>query len=224
MGPWKSPYPDGFHVGFYQENWDLVGADSIDVYLCVLNGHCSVSVLDETYIVLIPKIKALKKVSDFRPISLCNVIYRIINKIIANRLKSILAYIIFNELSAFVPARLITDNIIVAYETMHAIRRKTGGKKGLMALKLDMSKAYDRVEWPFLQAVMTKLGFSSKWVDRVMDCVSTTRFSFLVGGSPTGSLIPFRGIRQGCLLSPYLFLFCAEGFSALLRNAASNRV
>lgn len=159
---WKAPGTDRFHVGFYQENWDLVSSDVTDVCLQILNGDRSVRALNATHIVLIAKVKVPKKVSDFRPISLCNVIYKIIAKTLANRLKVHLLEIISDEQSAFVPGRLITDNIIVAYETMHAIRRKTDGKKGLMALKLDMSKAYDRVEWDFLQVIMLKLGVFPK--------------------------------------------------------------
>ena len=223
MGAWKSPGPDGFHAGFFQENWDLVGADVTRTCLKVLNGHCSIRELNATYIVLIPKIKFPKKVSDYRPISLCNVVYKIITKTFANRLKVYLPDIISDEQSAFVPGRLITDNIIVAFETLHTINRKIGGRKGLMALKLDMSKAYDRVEWSFLQAIMVRLGFSDHWIMRIMDCVSTAHFAFLLNGEPVGKVIPSRGLRQGCPLSPYLFLLCAEGLSSLIRKAQHDR-
>ena len=87
-----------------------------------------------------------------------------------------------------------------------------------MALKLDISKAYDRVEWPFLQKIMEKLGFPTRWIERVMCCV-TTSFSILVNGRPHGMIHPSRGIRQGDPLSPYMFLLCVEGFTALLAKA-----
>lgn len=200
----------------------MIGADVTKVCLQVLNDHRSVSDLNYTFIVLILKVKVPRKVSEFRQISLCNVIYKIITKTLDNQLKKELADIVSEEQSAFVPGQLITDNIIVAYKTMHTIRRKTGGKDGLMALKLDMSKAYDRVEWSFLREVMIKLGFSQRWVERVMDCVSTSQFSFLVDAVPRGKVIPFRGIHQGCPLSPCLLLQCAEGFSGLLRKTVAN--
>ncbi|XP_050241151.1 uncharacterized protein LOC126690058 [Quercus robur] len=109
----------------------------------------------------VPKIKELKRVTDYRPISLCNVVYKLALKAIANRLKKILPAIISDTQSAFVHGRLIIDNVLVAFETMHHINMKKGGKKGEMALEVDMSKAYDRVEWGCLDKIMDKLGFKN---------------------------------------------------------------
>ena len=154
--------------------------------------------------------------ADFRPISLCNMIYKIISKVLANRLKLILPQLISPTQTAFVLGRLITDNVLVAYETLHAMHIRKKGKKGALALKLDVNKAYDRVEWGFLNGMMIKLGFLEVWVDRVMSCVSTPNFSVRINGKAYGNITPSRGIRQGDPLSPYLFLICAEGFTSLL--------
>ena len=107
----------------------------------------------------------------------------------------------------------------VAYELMHTMRSKRKGKVGYMAMKLDMSKAYDRVEWAFLKAAMLKMGFAQHWVDLVMECVSTPSYSILIDGVPQGYIHPSRGVRQGDPLSPYIFLICAEGLSSLIRKA-----
>ena len=127
-----------------------MGESVINAVLDYFNSGVMDPAINHTHIVLIPKIKSPEKMSDFRPISLCNVIYKIISKVLANKLKQILPNIITPTQSAFVPGRLITDNVLVAYETLHTMLSRKKGKKGSLALKLDISKAYDRVEWHFL--------------------------------------------------------------------------
>jgi len=180
--------------------------------------------INSTYIALIPKISNPGSVSEFRPISLCNVIYKLLSKVLANRLKTVLPAIISPNQSAFIPGRLISDNIIAAYETMYTMQTRMWSKEGYMGLKLDMSKAYDRVEWSFLEAAMLKMGFASKWVSWVMTCIRTVSYSVLVNGNPVGSIKPTRGIRQGDPISPYLFLICGEVLSALLLKAEGKGV
>ena len=156
---------------------------------------------------------------DFRLISLCNVIYKIISKVLANRLKLILPQLISPTESAFVPGRLITNNVLVAYETLHAMHIRKKWRKGVWALKLDISKAYDRVEWDFVKGMMIKLRFPGVWMDRVMCCVSTTSFSVWINGKVYENITLSRSIHQGDPLSPYLFLICAKGFTSLLTKA-----
>jgi hypothetical protein len=133
-------------------------------------------------------------------------------------MRPVLEEVISVEQSAFVPGCLITDNALVAFECIHSMKRKKKGKKGQCAVKLDMMKAYDRVEWPFLQAILQKLGFPPRLVELIMQCVSSVQFSVKVNGNLLQPFVPSRGIRQGDPISPYLFLLCGEGLTALLNH------
>ncbi|KAM6599952.1 hypothetical protein CsatA_019561 [Cannabis sativa] len=218
MHPDKAPDPDGMTPAFYQKCWHIVGKDVIkQVRSFFLFGSLPEG-LNHTNIVLIPKKKNPSHMSDLRPIALCNVLYKVCSKVLANRLKVALPLVISDNQSAFIPGRLITDNIMISFEVMHYLKRKRMGKDGYMAVKLDMSKAYDRVEWSFLCDMMLKMGFDSRVVHLIYQCISTVTYSVTHGGHALDPFTPSRGIRQGDPLSPYLFLICAEGFSSLIKS------
>jgi hypothetical protein len=162
MAPLKAPGPDGMPPIFYQSYWHVVGKDISAAVLYCLHSSTLLPSLNHTYVTLIPKTKSPKKMTKYKPISLCNVIYKLISKVLANRLKKILPHIISKSQSAFVPGRLITDNILITFETLHHMHNKRAGKVGSMALKLDMSKANDQVEWSFLKQVMVCMGFHER--------------------------------------------------------------
>ena len=187
-----------------------------------LNGGTMPKGWNETTVVLIPELQNPERLKDLRPISLCNVVYKIAFKVLSIRLKVILPEVISLNQSAFVPGRLITDNILLAYELTHYLQTKKSGSDGYAAVKLDMSKAYDRVEWSFLEKMLLKLGFHDNWVQVIMKCVSTVTYRIKVNGELSDEIIPNRGLRQGDPLSPYLFLICAEAFSCLLGAAEGN--
>jgi hypothetical protein len=142
-----------------------------------------------------------------------------VSKVLANRIKEVLPSVISSNQSVFIPGRLITDNVLAAYETLHTMHTIMWSKVGFMGIKLDMSKAYDRVEWKFLEVVMEKLGFSQRWISLVMVCVRTVSYAVVVNSQAVGNIQPKRGIRQGDPLSPYLFIICAEALSGLLLQA-----
>jgi hypothetical protein len=201
----KAPGPDSLHAVFYKRFWEMLGDDLIKEVLHAVNNISVPEGWNNTTIVFIPKVDNPEKVTQFRPISLCNVVYKVISKMLSNRLKMYLLDIIFYHQSAFMPGRLITDNILVAYESIHGMKKKKG-KRGLCAVKLNMHKAYDRVEWLYLERVMIKMGFHRRWVDMVMVCVTSVHYNVRFNSMETDAFTPSRGLRQGDPLSPYLFL------------------
>jgi hypothetical protein len=140
-----------------------------------------------------------------------------------NRLCPILGELISANQSAFVPGRLITDNALVAFECMHFIEHNSNPNKNYCAYKLDLSKAYDRVDWDFLKKAMQRLGFAHRWIDWIMACVTTVSYQVKFNGTLLDSFSPSRGLRQGDPLSPFLFLFVADGLSALLQREVQNQ-
>lgn len=126
--------------------------------------------------------------------------------------------------SAFVPDRFIQDSIIITHEAFHQMKINHRRKKKDMAIKFDFSKAYDRVEWDFLEEVVKKMGFDGKWIQWVMQCVTSVRFNIFANGENRGCVLPSRGLRQGDLLSPYLFFIVVDVLSKLISKAIEDQV
>ena len=219
MKPLIAPKLDGMSPIFFKSCSNFISKDVIAASLDILNSGSMIDNLNHTFISLIPKTKTPKTAKDFQPISLCNVLYKIISKTIANRLKKLLPKLVSETQSAFMSDRLISDNILIAFETLHHLKNKRKGKLGFMALKLNISKAYDKVEWVFMEKLMAKLGFADRWISLISSCIRFVSYSILVNGEPHDHFAPNRGLRQGNPLSPYLFLLCAEGLHSLIQRA-----
>ncbi|GMI74475.1 hypothetical protein HRI_001116800 [Hibiscus trionum] len=213
MAPLKASGQDGYPALFFQHYWHIVGSEVSDFCLKFLNESGDLSAINGTNVVLIPKVPNPVSISQFRPTSLCNVLYKIIAKAIVNRLCGLLDLCVDTTQGAFVPGCHITDNILIAYEVLHSLKSRKQGSNGAFALKLDMSKAYDRVEWEFIRKMLSVM------VDLVLSCVSSVSYRIVFNNVPGETFKPSRGLRQGDPLSPYLFLFCAEGLSALIKAA-----
>ncbi|XP_075633396.1 uncharacterized protein LOC142605854 [Castanea sativa] len=219
MLPSTAPGPNDLPPIFYQHYWDKIGGDVAKAVLTWLNSSTICPSFNHTYITLIPKVKCLQQVTEFRPIALCNILYKFVSKVLANRLKKLLPDIISESQSAFQFDKAISNNILVAFESLHHMKHKKVGKSGFMAMKLDMSKAYECVEWNFLCRLMEKMGFVDRWIQLIYSCISSVSYSILVNGEPCGDIRPTRGLRQGDPLSPYLFILVFEGLNGLIQQA-----
>lgn len=203
----KAPGPDGFTFGFFRHFWYLV---DIDVYAAVryfftysdLPKGCNSS-----FITLIPKIPDANLVKDFRPISLIGCIYKIIAKILTNRLVGVLGGIINEVQSAFIKDRQILDGPFILNEVLSWCKRK---KKQSLLFKVDFEKAYDSVRWDFLDDVLSKFGFGEKWRKWIHCCLHSSKGSIIINGSPTDEFQFGKGLKQGDPLSPFLFLLVME--------------
>lgn len=215
MAPWKAPGPDGLSAGFYQKTWTTTGENLINHVKDFMRSGQMPNGLNDTLIALIPKVETPERVSQLRPISLCNVNYKVITKVLANRLKSILPDLIGPDQSSFVPGRQITDNIAVYQEALHLTKK---GRKGYMMFKIDLEKAYDRLSWNFIRSSLKEIGLSEHWTSIIMKCVETSKLTIMWNGEKLENIIPERGIRQGDSISPYIFVICMERLSHLIKN------
>jgi hypothetical protein len=211
----KSPGPDGWMIEFLIHYFDIIGVDLLElVEDSRIRGFVNKS-LNTTFLTLIPKVNNPSSFGDFRPIALCNICYKMISKVIANRLKLVLSRSLSEEQLGFLKGRQILDAIGTTQECLHNIKEK---KSKALILKLDLKKAYDCINWDFLRMTLLKSGFSFTFTNWILSCVTNTNFVVLINGETSQMFQSGRGLRQGCPLSPLLFILIMEGLSLLLKK------
>ncbi|TYK19523.1 reverse transcriptase [Cucumis melo var. makuwa] len=216
MDSGKAPGPDGFSVGFFKGAWSVIGEDFCDAVLHFFETYYLPVGVNATAITLIPKHNGAERLEDFRPISCCNVLYKCISKILADRLRVWLPSFISSNQSAFILGRSIIENILLCQELVGGYHLNSG--KPRCTLKVDLQKAYDSVNWDFLFGLQISISTPLKFVSWISACVTSPMFSIMINGSLEGFFHGRKGVRQGDPLSLFLFVMVMEVLSRMLNK------
>ncbi len=204
LGNEKAPGPDGFTAYFFKKSWSIIGRDVCHAVKSFFQSGSLLKEVNSTIITLVPKVQNPSKVAEFRPIT----------KILANRFRSCLNDLVSPNQTAFIKGRSISENILLAQELVKGYHKDKG--KARCAIKVDLKKAYDSVEWSFTLMCLLAVGYPPQYIHWVSECITNLRFSIALNGSLVGNFKGGKGLRQGDLLSPYLFVLAMEVFSKLL--------
>ena len=189
MKPYKAPSLDSLHAGFFQRFWPTMGDLVKKEVRHIFDTKKMLEYLNKTHLVLIPKIQGPETLGNYRPISLCNTTYKIVSKIIVNRIRPVLQNLISPVQTAFVPGRKGTDNAIIVQELIHSIS-KAKGKEGYMAIKIDLEKAYDKLEWSFIKEHLFHINLPTDLIELIMSCISSITTTILFNGGTMDPIIP----------------------------------
>ena len=193
-----APGPDGFTVAFWQSCWGFVKEEILAMFKEFHEHNTFLKSLNTTFLVLIPKKGGAEDIGDFRPISLLGGLYKLLAKVLANRLKKVIGKVVSPAQNAFVMGRQILDASLIANEAIDLWQKRK--EKGVIC-KLDIEKAYDSMNWQFLMKVLQKMGFGPKWLGWMWSCISSAKFSILVNGVLAGFSRVLRGFVKEI---PYL--------------------
>ena len=221
IGNDKAPGVDGYNAFFFKHTWKIIKDDIIEAVKSFFTTGKLLKDFNCTLVSLIPKGQNPKTVKEYRPIACCTVLYKIISKVLTNRLHGVMQNNICDSQAGFIPGRKIADNIVLAHELVKAYTRKHISPRSM--LKIDLQKAYDSVEWDYLEQVMFGLGFPEMFVQWIMKCVKIVNYSIVVNGQTSQSFEAAKGLRQGDLMSPFLFAIAMEYLSRLLKGLKEDK-
>ena len=220
MSPDKAPGPDGYNAFFFQKKKDIIGTDICRAIHSFFNSGRILTEVNHTLITLVPKSPNASVLSDFRPISCCNTIYKLISNILANRLQRVIGELISPNQSAFLKGRIISAVSLLAHELVRDFNKTMGSR---LCLKVDLQKAFDTLNKEFIYYMFHCMGFSHRWIKWIKECLYSASFSIMLNGSPAGNFSSSRGVRQGCPLSPYLFVMVMEFWTMSMDMALASR-
>ena len=173
--------------------------------------------LNQTLVALIPKRIRPELLGHFRPINLCTTVYKAVTKIIVNKIRPLMPQLISPFQTAFIPGRKGLDNMMITQEILHSMGKKKG-RTGVMGLKIDLEKAFDKLEWSFIREVLIDFNFPLNLITIIMECISSTSTTILFNGGKLEPFLSLRGIRQGDPISPYIFIQCLEYLGLLIHE------
>lgn len=204
----KSPGPDGYPSEFFKLAWSILAKDFTVAVQSVFRSGFLPKGVNSTILALVPKKTDSMEMRDYQPIACCNVLYKVVSKILANRLKLLLPRVVAENQSAFIRGMLLMENVLLASELVKNYHKEDVSPRCVM--KIDISKAFDSVQWDFVLQILEALGVPEQFRRWIKLCTTTPSVSVQVNGELAGYFQSTRGLRQGCSLSPYLFVFVYE--------------